>query len=259
MSWTGIAGRLLHKPLGTADTRIFGVLSAARGAPLRHPTRTSAPSMRVSGIPDRRARMVCAGSGRRCRCRCWRPALPPARSAPARLAVALTEAVSRLPDTPRRHRRRRLRRRGPGGFRSGLRRLEHNSPRVYSDSAHRVRAREFSVQSARASLTDRMSAQTVPQEPGVTRLRFSMPKQKQLHVWISERDHALLTSHVESRDEPVGATIRRLIRQLRHGVVIAPASQPASQPAIDERSLTARSDGQPTRLTARPGRPSDAR
>jgi hypothetical protein len=64
-----------------------------------------------------------------------------------------------------------------------------------------------------------------------------MAKQKQLHVWISERDHALLTSHAESRDEPVGATIRRLIRQLRHGAVVAPASQPAKT-AASPRDLT---------------------
>jgi hypothetical protein len=56
-----------------------------------------------------------------------------------------------------------------------------------------------------------------------------MPKQKQLHVWITERDHALLSAHAEEHDEKIGATVRWLIRQLRHGAVVAPASQPASQ------------------------------
>ena len=53
--------------------RISGVLSAARGAPLRHPTWTSAPAARLPCDRDRLARMV-------------RPASPPPRSVKGRAA-----------------------------------------------------------------------------------------------------------------------------------------------------------------------------
>jgi hypothetical protein len=45
---------------------------------------------------------------------------------------------------------------------------------------------------------------------------FLTMRPKQLHVWISEDDHEFLVRLAEERDEAIGLTIRRLIRQLKH-------------------------------------------
>jgi len=58
-----------------------------------------------------------------------------------------------------------------------------------------------------------------------------MSKQWHLHVRISDRDHAFLAAVAENQDEKIATTVRRLIRQLRNGAVIAPASPPARPPA----------------------------
>jgi hypothetical protein len=98
-----------------------------------------------------------------------------------------------------------------------------------------MRACEFSVQNAYAGLTVRTAAWRISQN-SVARQHLSMPKQKQLHVWISERDHTRLSAYAEAHDEKIGHTVRKLIRQLGHGAVVAPASQPVkhapSPPAL---------------------------
>jgi hypothetical protein len=39
-----------------------------------------------------------------------------------------------------------------------------------------------------------------------------MPKQKQLHVWLTEHEHELLSAYAVARGEGMGTTVRRLIR-----------------------------------------------
>ncbi len=43
-------------------------------------------------------------------------------------------------------------------------------------------------------------------------------KRKQLHLWLSETDHAFLIRHAAERDEAIGAIVRRLIRSWRQSV-----------------------------------------
>jgi hypothetical protein len=45
---------------------------------------------------------------------------------------------------------------------------------------------------------------------------FVPMRRKQLHVWISDDDHNFLVRLAEERDETIGLTIRRFIRQLKH-------------------------------------------
>lgn len=41
------------------------------------------------------------------------------------------------------------------------------------------------------------------------------PRRYQLHLWVSEREYALLKSLAESQDEPMSRIVRRLFGQLR--------------------------------------------
>ena len=43
-------------------------------------------------------------------------------------------------------------------------------------------------------------------------------KRKQLHLWLSESEHAFLIRHAAERDEAIGAIVRRLIRSWRQSV-----------------------------------------
>jgi len=71
------------EPLGAPDKRTCRVRSAARGAPLRHPTWISAPPVRLSCIPDRLARMV----RHTCRCHAFRTLPVPNPESESRVRV----------------------------------------------------------------------------------------------------------------------------------------------------------------------------
>jgi hypothetical protein len=54
---------------------------------------------------------------------------------------------------------------------------------------------------------------------------------RQLHVWVTEIDHAFLTKLARSRDESVGVLVRRLIRSARNSLVPhRPADSSTSTP-----------------------------
>ena len=59
-------------------------------------------------------------------------------------------------------------------------------------------------------------------------------KRKQLHLWLSEADHAFLLRHAAERDEAIGAIVRRLIRSWRHSVGPS-ATVAGSEGAVRER------------------------
>jgi len=49
---------------------------------------------------------------------------------------------------------------------------------------------------------------------------------KQLHLWLSEADHAFLSRHATEREEAIAAIVRRLIRSWRHSVEASPTEGP---------------------------------
>jgi hypothetical protein len=43
-------------------------------------------------------------------------------------------------------------------------------------------------------------------------------KRRQLHIWLSDDDHAFLLRHAAEQEETVGMILRRLIKLLKRGV-----------------------------------------
>lgn len=78
-----------------------------------------------------------------------------------------------------------------------------------------MRLRKFSVQTGACLLNQRTCSETISQTIAAAVAAQLMPKQKQLHIWLSETDHEFLSAYAADRGEAMGATVRRLIRHLR--------------------------------------------